>query len=92
MVKLTGSGIVNFYCMQKSLVMSMRYVYIIFGDDWNDALSSSGFLEFRLFTHVLWSIQKHIVENDIKRKYREEYSTVDKVGIKKLLARKSCFV
>ena len=32
------------------------------------------------------------VEYDIKSKYPEEYSTIDKVGSKKLLARKSCFV
>ena len=46
------SGIVNFHCMQKKSC-DEHAVYIIFGDDWNDALSSSGFLEFRLFTHVL---------------------------------------
>ena len=33
-----------------------------------------------------------MVENDIKNKYPEEYSTVDRVGINILLARKSCFV
>ena len=33
-----------------------------------------------------------IVECDIKNKCPEEYSTVDKVGIEKLLARKSCFL
>ena len=38
------------------------------------------------------SIQKQIVKYDIKSKYPEEYLTVDKVGIEKLLARKSCFV
>ena len=37
-------------------------------------------------------IQKQIVEYDIKSKYPEKYSTVDKIGIEKLLARKSCFV
>ena len=53
------SGVVNFHCMQMSLVVSMRF---IFNDDWK----------------VL--------------KYPDEYSTVDKVRIEKLLARKSCFV
>ena len=38
------------------------------------------------------SIQKQIVEYDIKSKYPEEYSTVDKVGSEKTLASKSCFV
>ena len=37
------------------------------------------------------SIHKQIVECDIKSKYPEEYSTVDKVGRERLLARKSCF-
>ena len=38
------------------------------------------------------SIQKQIVEYDIKSKCPEEYSTVDKVGSEKPLASKSCFV
>ena len=38
------------------------------------------------------SIQKQIVECDIKSKYPEEYLTVDKVGRERLLARKSCFL
>ena len=38
------------------------------------------------------SIQKQIVKYDIKSKYPEKYSTVDKVGRERLLARKSCFV
>ena len=84
------SGVVNFRCMQMSLVMSMRF---IFGDDWNDAPRSSYFLDFCVFTHVFWSIiQKQIVEYDIESKYPEEYSTVDKVGSGKLLARKSSFM
>ena len=33
-----------------------------------------------------------IVEYDVRSKYSEEYSTVDKVGSEKLLAKKSCFV
>ena len=38
------------------------------------------------------SIQKQIVKYDIKSKYPEKYSTVDKVGRERLLERKSCFV
>ena len=38
------------------------------------------------------SIQKEIVEYDIKSKYPEEYSTIDNVGQKKLLPKKSSFV
>ena len=41
--------------------------------------------------HTL-SSQKQIIEYDIKSKYPEEYSTVDKVKREKLLVRKSCFV
>ena len=47
-------------------------------------------------TKIKWSvpksIRKQIVEYDIKSKYPEEYSTVDKVGSEKTLASKSCFV
>ena len=38
------------------------------------------------------SIQKQIVKYDIKSKYPEKYSTVDKVGRERLLERKPCFV
>ena len=41
---------------------------------------------------VYLSIQKQIVEYDIRSKYHEECLAVDKVGNEKLLARKSCFV
>ena len=47
-------------------------------------------------TKISWSvpksIQKQIVEYDIKSKCPEKYSTVNKVGSEKLLASKSCFV
>ena len=43
-----------------------------------------------LTTPVPKSIQKKIVEYDIKSKCPEEYSTVDKIGGKKPLASKSC--
>ena len=46
-------------------------------------------------TKIKWSvpnsIQKQIVEYNIKSKYPEEYSIVDKVGSEKPLASKSCF-
>ena len=35
------------------------------------------------------SIQKQVVEYEIKSKYSEEYSTIDKVGSEKRLAKKS---
>ena len=38
------------------------------------------------------SIQKQIIEYNIKSKYPAEYSIVDKVGCEKPLASKSCFV
>ena len=47
-------------------------------------------------TKIKWSvpksIQKQIVEYDIKSKCPEEYSTVDEVGSEKPVASKSCFV
>ena len=39
------SGVINFHCIQVSLLMSRRF---IFGDDWNDAKCSSRFLDFRV--------------------------------------------
>ena len=45
-------------------------------------------IEFRVFIHT-YSI---IVEFDIKSKFPEEYSTVDKVRSENLLARISCFM
>ena len=45
-------GVVDFHCLQRSLVMSMRF---IFGDDCNDAPYSPPFLDFRLFTHAFKS-------------------------------------
>ena len=38
------------------------------------------------------SIREHFVEYNIKSKYPEEYSTVDKIGSEKPLASKYCFV
>ena len=45
-------------------------------------------IDLRVFIHA-FSI---IVKFDIKSKYPEEYSTVNKVGSEKTFARKSCFV
>ena len=38
------------------------------------------------------SIQKQVVEYNVKSKYPEEDSTIDRVGSEKLLVRKSCFM
>ena len=89
--------------MQISIVMSMLF---IFGDDRNEALCSSRifvYLYTRInlqpqtyfgssLTSILTSIQKQIVEYDIKSKYPEEYSTANKVGSEKPFASKFCFV
>ena len=86
-IKTSIVSVVNFHCMQMSLVMSMRF---IFGDDWNDApcfhhvfylwewcnFSRIEALEFSNFLAVAntrtKSIRNNIVEYDIK-------STVDKL-------------
>ena len=44
-----------------------------------------------LYTRIQ-SIQKQIVEYNIKSKYTEEYLNIDKVGREKLTAKKSYFV
>ena len=65
-------------------------VWLIFGDDLNDALCSSRFrslaiIEFILnFVYLYMRRTEYIVEYDIKSKYPEEYSTFDKVGRKNL--------
>ena len=99
--KLRWWGVGNFHCMQMSLVMVMRFIS---GYDWNDKPYSSRFctvisLESRplIFVYLYArteTIQKQIVQYDIKlkRQYPGKYSTVDKEGPDKLLARKSCFV
>ena len=49
-----------------------------------------------VFTFWQWFVFVHAysitVEYDVRSKYSEKYSTVDKVGTEKLLAKKSCFV
>ena len=91
----------SLYAMSMSLVMVMRFIS---GYDWNDKPYSSRFcsvisLESRpLILVYLYArtetIQKQMVQYDIKLKgkYPGKYSTVDKEGPDKLLARKSCFV
>ena len=44
LAKANWTGVVNFYCMQKSLMMSMRF---IFGDEWNDVPCSHHKLKLR---------------------------------------------
>ena len=43
-------------------------------------------------TRVLNQFRNKIVEDDIKSKYPEEFSTVDKVGSEKLFGSQSCSV
>ena len=63
-----------------AMIEMTRHVLITFLISGNDVIS----LESRP--------QKQIVEYDVKGKYHEKYSTVDKIGSKKPLAGKSCFV
>ena len=92
----------NFHCMQVSHVMNMqlfpatievtRYVLHVFAlwqwyifsriETWFSYIYTRVFNQFR---------NNKIVENYINSKYPKEHSTVDKVGCRKLLARKSCF-
>ena len=65
----------------------MVITFLLFGSDGN--FEALDFLELYAYTRPQ-SIQKQIVECDIKSTYPEEYSTVDKVGRERLLARKSC--
>ena len=59
-------------------------MFFLFG---NDVISpkSRPLIFVYLYLHTQ-SIQKQIVEYDIKSKYPEEYSTIDNVGNEKLLA------
>ena len=66
-----------------SLAMRMRFIVGDHGLKWRPC--STSFLDFCLLTHAFKSLQKQIVENDIRSRYSEEYPTVDKVGIEKLL-------
>ena len=68
----------------------MFITFLLFG---NNIISvESRHLIFVYLCTRTQSIQKKIFEYDVKSKYPEEYSTVDKVGREKLLAVKSCFL
>ena len=88
----------DFHCMQMRLVMSL---WSIFSYDWNDTPrwscifwllgndvifpESRPLIFLYLYTRIR-STQKQIAEYDIKSKYTEEYSTVDKVGRENIMA------
>ena len=87
------------------MIEMMCHILITFLISDNDVISlESRPLNFRVIIlaysrHILVvanmhtkSIQKQIVEYDIKSKYPEEYSTAHNVGSKKPLASKSCFL
>ena len=70
-----------------------RVMFITFLLSGNDIISLESRPLIFMYSYTrTQSIQKQIVKYDAKSKYPEEYSTVDKVGREKLLARKSCFV
>ena len=80
---INWSGVVNFHFMQMSLAvyfrqwLKWRAIFIAFLVRWHWCYFSG--IVFRVFIHA-YSI---IVEYDVKRKYPEEYPTVDKVGSEK---------
>ena len=80
---INWSGVVNFHFMQMSLAvyfrqwLKWRAMFIAFLVRWHWCYFSG--IVFRVFIHA-YSI---IVEYDVKRKYPEEYPTVDKVGSEK---------
>ena len=50
-------------------------------------------IDFRvLHAYSINNIQKQVVEYNVKSKYPEEDSTIDRVGSEKLLVKKSCFM
>ena len=98
------SGVVNFHSMQMSFAISMhacilsvmigmtRHVHHFLAL-WQWCNFELRPLIFVYFSRVLnQSRNKSSNIYDIKSKYPEEYSTVDKVGREKLVGRKSCFV
>ena len=60
---------------------AMLITFVLFGNDfsWFDAFDFSVLIQAYLINS-----EKKIVEYDLKSKYPEEYSTVDKVGSDKL--------
>ena len=94
--KLVGCGKLSLYANEscdKHAVLFRRWwkwraifiTFLLFG---NDLIS----LESRPLIFVYLYTRSQIVKYDVKSKYPEEHSTVDKVGREKLIARKSCFV
>ena len=67
----------------------MFMAFLLFGNDVT-SLKLKPLIFMYLHMHIQ-SIQKQIVEYNIKSKYPEEYLTVVK-GCEKLLARKFCFM
>lgn len=98
------SGVVNFHSMQMSFAISMHacILFVMIGMTrhvhhflalWQWCNFELRPLIFVYFSRVLnQSRNKSSNIYDIKSKYPEEYSTVDKVGREKLVGRKSCFV
>ena len=99
-------GVVNSRCMQMSLVMGMpflfsamtemmHYLHHIFASWQLCNFSQIEAFDFRLFIYMYSINSETIVEHDIKSKYLEEYSTINKVGSlinsEKRLARKILF-
>ena len=90
--KANRSGVVNFHGIQMS-------VWFILDDDWDDMQCLSRFCFLGMMQFLLnrgpWlytrtqSYQKQVVEYEIKSNYTEEYSTIDRVGSEKRLAKKS---
>ena len=68
----------------------MFMAFLLFGNDVT-SLESKPLIFMYLYAHIQ-SIQKQIVEYNIKSKCPEEYLTVVKEGCEKLLARKFCFI
>ena len=70
-----------------AMIEMMRYLHHIFASwQWRNFSQIKAF-DFRLFIYTYSINSEAIVEYDIKSKYLEEYSTIDKVGslIKKIV-------
>ena len=90
---INWSGVVNFYCMQMSLMVSIQFIsaviemmhHHVFGL-WQSCDFS--WIDFRVFIHAFSII---IVKFDVKSKYPEEYSIVNKVGSGKTFSEEILF-
>ena len=76
-----------------AIIEMTRHVHHVFAFwQWRKFLSNRGPWLSCMYTRVLNQFRNKWPNIcDIKSKYLEEYSTVDKVGGERLLARKSCF-